>query len=732
MIVSGYPIISFKSYDYMRLFDGNFIRRSNAGRFLSVYEKVITVDTETYVYSDKQIGFITDWTITIENDCCIYGNHVSDLLETIDKILYTLHADKEHIVRFYIHNFPYDYMFLRNHMFEKWGEPDKCLASKAHRYIFMDWTGQGLEFRDSQILTQRSLERLCKDMGTTEKAVGAWDYKKFRTPDSGRTTKEITYVCTDTIALCKALRKYISDRGYTVANVPLTNTGFIRSKARSLSRKDKKWRKKFLDIQLDLIQYKQLVDSYHGGYTHANRYFVNRVIREKMQCYDFASSYPARLIYEKYPMTNFVYTDSLTLSDIIDLKDDYAFSGYIRLKNVRLKKDCPMPPMAFHKAKVCVFPDKDVKSKKTLFEENLDNGKIVNADTVIYPFTDPDLEAILECYDYDWADVANVMRAKKEYIPEWLISYIMDLYFNKSTLKHADPVLYMISKGELNGVYGMMVQKIIQQIFEEDFENGEWSNKLTEDKEQELLEKFYRSRNSFLPYQFGVWVTAYAQRELFKLGKCCKVWIYSDTDSVKGYDWDMDALKAYNDEIIRISEERKLGLVEYNGEKFRLGIADFDGEYLEFKTMGSKRYCFREKREIKRKHIKSYKINYKKARKINKKGVLKITVAGVPKDGIYCLDDDINNFSKGFIFRNNRTFKRNFKKFNPDAEPKWKLKTEYIYVKGVKKMQIEESKIEYGCSIRLSDTEYELDHTIPYDSETGLPLKFELDNPVFE
>ena len=41
--------------------------------------------------------------------------------------------------------------------------------------------------------------------------------------------------------------------------------------------------------------------------------------------------------------------------------------------------------MAFAKAKVCVFPDQDVKSKKTLFEENLDNGKIVNADTVIYP-----------------------------------------------------------------------------------------------------------------------------------------------------------------------------------------------------------------------------------------------------------------------------------------------------------------------------------------------------------
>lgn len=47
-------------------------------------------------------------------------------------------------------------------------------------------------------------------------------------------------------------------------------------------------------------------------------------------------------------------------------------------------------------------------------------------------------------------------------------------------------------------------------------------------------------------------------------------------------------------------------------------------------------------------------------------------------------------------------------------------------------MHIDNSKIEYGCAIRLSDTEYELDHTIPYDPETGLPLKFELDNPVFE
>lgn len=708
MEIAGYKIVYFKNFNHMSLFNGDFIRRSNAGHMLQVYEKIITVDTETFVFDKKDIGYITDWSITIENECCIYGNHVSDLVDTIDRIADTLHADKDHLVRFYVHNFPYDYMFLRNHMIQKWGEPDRNLASKTHRYIFMDWTSFGIEFRDSEILTQRSLERLCQDMGTTEKAVGTWNYKKFRTPDSERSELEIKYVCIDTISLCKALRKYISDRGYTVANVPLTNTGFIRNRARAESRKDKKWRNHFLSMQLDLSQYKQLLDAYHGGYVHANRYYINRIITKSMQCYDFASSYPSVICYKKYPMSNFTYTDALTLQDILDLKEDYAFCGYLRLTNVHLKKECPMPPMSFHKAKVCVFPETDARSQKSLYAENLDNGKIVNAEIVIYPFTDPDLKAILESYDYDSADVANVMRAKKDYLPEWLINYVMTLYFNKSTLKHSDPVLYAISKGELNGIYGMMVQRIIQQICEEDFDTATWTSGIPEEKEQEILDKFYKSRNSFLPFQWGCWVTAYAQENLYKLGSCCNIWIYSDTDSVKGYDWDMVKLKAYNDEIIQVSNERGVGLVEYKGEEFRLGIADFDGEYSEFITHGSKRYCYRDTEG------------------------LHITVAGVPKDGVYCLNDDITNFRKGFIFSNTKLFRDNFKKNNPDKVPKWKLKTEYLINTGIKNMTLYGSKIEYGCAIRLSDTEYELDHTIPYDDETGLPLKFEMDIPIYD
>ena len=701
MVIAGYPVISYKDYDYMRLFDGNFIRKSNAGHYQSFYEKIITVDTETYVSDNEDIGWITDWTITIENDSCLYGNHVRDLINTIDRICDTLHADKEHTVRFYIHNLSYDYMFLRNHLLYKFGVPDRKLALKTHRYVFMQWQSFGIEIRDSAILTQRTLERLCKDMGTLEKATGTWDYKKKRTPESMRTVKELAYVCVDTICLCKALRLYLTQRNVTVATAPLTNTGFIRNQARSRSRKDKKWHKKFMSMQLSLDQYELLTACYHGGYTHANRYYVNQLITEPVECYDFTSSYPARIVYEKFPMTNFVPT-KLSLHEIMELKEDYCFAGYVRLKKLRLKKDHPMPPLAFHKAKVCLFPDADKISKKKAMELNLDNGKIVNADLVIYPFTDPDLQVIFEAYDFEWADVANVIRAKKDYLPDWIINYVIELFEHKNTLKHADPVLYMISKGELNGIYGMMVQKMIQSMFEEDYETGIWSDVLTKSEYEEKLQKYYNSRNSFLPYQWGVWVTAYAQAELFELGKCCKRWMYSDTDSVKGTEWDRKKLAEYNEKIMKKSEERGIGTVLFNGESHTLGIAEFDGIYEEFKTMGSKRYCYREK------------------------GKLKQTVAGVPKDGVYCLDDNINNFEKGFIYRNSLTYRRNYRRANNwKKEPSWKLKTEYIYKKGINKITVDGCKIEYGCAIRLSDTEYELDHTIPYDKETGLPLPFE-------
>ena len=65
-----------------------------------------------------------------------------------------------------------------------------------------------------------------------------------------------------------------------------------------------------------------------------------------------------------------------------------------------------------------------------------------------------------------------------------------------------------------------------------------------------------------------------------------------------------------------------------DGIKHPLGHFELDGIYSEFKTLGAKKYCYRD----------------------NKDGSLHITVAGVSKKGVTALNDDINNFKKGKVW----------------------------------------------------------------------------------
>ena len=74
----------------------------------------------------------------------------------------------------------------------------------------------------------------------------------------------------------------------------------------------------------------------------------------------------------------------------------------------------------------------------------------------------------------------------------------------------------------------------------------------------------------------------------------------------------------------------------FNDREYIPGVAELDGEYTQFRTVGAKRYCCREKET----------------------GELKLTVSGVPKKaGAKCLEDDIENFRSGFTFRGEITGK---------------------------------------------------------------------------
>ena len=55
-------------------------------RKIRYLRNIIALDTETAKYNDD-ILFITDWSFTIEDFGCIYGNRVQDLIELLRRLI---------------------------------------------------------------------------------------------------------------------------------------------------------------------------------------------------------------------------------------------------------------------------------------------------------------------------------------------------------------------------------------------------------------------------------------------------------------------------------------------------------------------------------------------------------------------------------------------------------------------------------------------------------------------
>ena len=296
-----------------------------------------------------------------------------------------------------------------------------------------------------------------------------------------------------------------------------------------------------------------------------------------------------------------------------------------------------------------------------------DNGRVLCAGYVEIYVTEISLKLIQEQYTYEKAVCIENYYSKKEYLPRWFTDYIFKLFKDKSELKGVDDLNYLLSKGKLNSCYGMCVQKAIQDDIEEMYYVNEYHT--TSNYNEENYQKYKESRARFLPFQWGTWVTEYAMQNLHKLGSMCDIWAYSDTDSVFGIGWNEDKLNEYNKSCIKKLNDNGYGSIEVNGKSYTLGVAELDKECSEFRTLGAKRYAYRSIKD----------------------GELHITVAGVPKKGALCLQNDISNFQKGFLF---------------DGISTGKKQHTYIYVD---EPYIDENGNETADSIDLSACDYLLD-----------------------
>ena len=670
----------WKNWNYDILNKITYSRRSGRGRNDTWSNAIIMADTETSKKPDSEENHVCAWTISIrafdQNIVTLYGHTPVEMCRCFKKI--RNHLSGDHMIVFF-HNLPYDYVFLRKFLFTKFGHPEKQLNVKSHYPLFINFAG-GIQFRDSLILAQRSLEKWADDMSVEhKKAVGLWDYDKIRNQDEEFTKDELEYIEHDTLAGVECINALMNALNKKLWSLPYTATGIPREEVRKRG-KSNGAKQLFDRIALTYEQYKKMEQVFHGGYTHANRHLIDRLVTGLIECFDFASSYPFVLLSRKYPMEKFTSMDNCKLRDIVNAADTTAFMFKLILIKPHLKNDfIPMPVLQVSKA---------VKSVNAI----LDNGRILAADYVEIYINEVDAKLIYEQYDFAGDMCVEVEYAAKDYLPRWFTDYIFELFEAKCKLKHGDPVLYALAKARLNSLYGLCCQKSIKPQINELLSDTEIKGVLHKEgdyviddtvNEEEIYEKYLENKGNILLFSWGTWCTSYAMENLFELGKCIKReegqvisrWIYSDTDSGYSDAWDYELIEAYNQKCKDDLKRNDYGPVIVDEKEFWLGVAEHEkgkDDYSEFKTTGAKRYCGRNCAD----------------------NLIHITVAGVPKKkGALCLEDDINKFTPGFIFSGTKTGKLTHKYyFVPEIyTDKWGNIT--------------------GDSIDLSPCDYRLDQT---------------------
>lgn len=609
---------------------------------------------------DENQNYIVAFTISIrdshthENIVTLYGSNPRECAECIYKLTNVIVGNK---VLMFIFNAPYDWVFLRKFLFEEFGTPEKQLNISSHYPINIDF-GK-LVIRDALILAQRKLEKWANDLNVEhKKSVGKWSYDIIRKQDhdSMFTPDELEYIEHDTLAGVECIDKLLMTLGCKLKDIPFTATGIARRQAYKVGRKNKA-KYNYNRIVMTREQYYKAVAAFHGGYTHCNRY-CNDHIYNNVTCYDFNSSYPFVACSKMFPVTKFIeLAGYFTVNEILDTCDKYAYLFKATFINVKIKDGVQMPVLQ---------AAKDL-SNCPLSEMWLDNGRILKSDIYEAYLTDVDLRLIVQQYDAEYIIISDVMRSEYGYLPQWFTDHVYKLYEDKCKLKGGDPVLYDITKAQLNSVaYGMLAMRNIKELIDEDYLTGEYT--VESGNDEELYNKFIENRKNIYPYQWSLWVTAWAQWNLHQLGACCDEWLYSDTDSCFSCSWHLDKIEQYNQKAENDLRANGYEPIEVNGKLFYLGRACLDKECDEFKALHSKCYAY------------------------TKDGQIFITVAGVPKKtGAKTIRSLEKDFVIGHVFPGEKTGKLTHIYYNVPE----------IY---------EKDGILYGDSIDLIPCDYEINN----------------------
>lgn len=557
---------------------------------------------------DNKVAIMYEWTLCLDG-YCIIGRYWEEFLNCCKKISNFFDLDDRNVLIIYVHNLNYEFQFIRKRF--DWFS----IFSLEKRKPVKAKSTLGIEFRCSYHLSGYSLDNLSNQLAKYKirKLNGYLDYSIIRNSKTKLTKEEKMYCVNDCLVVVAYIQELIEREG-DITKLPLTKTGFVRNACRnacyhsnSKSHKFTEYRKLMHNLILDGDTYLELKRAFAGGFTHASL-FHSSIVMENVDSFDFSSSYPYVICSEKFPMSKPEHIS-------IKSKEEFKYN---------LQNYCCLFDIIFTNIRPKLYYENYISKSKCWkilnYEEN--NGRVIRATELGITLTEQDFFIISKFYDFDRIKISNFKRFIKDYLPKDFILFTLRQYKKKTELKGLDEKIieYSVAKENVNSLYGMTVTDICRdEILYNSLDL--WDSKSIDI--DDAIAKYNNSIKRFLYYPWGVWITAYARRNLFTgIIEFGDDYIYSDTDSIKVINYELHTkyIEEYNKNvIIKLKNMCKHYDINFNltcpknikGDIKQLGIWEREtekGVYTRFKTLGAKRYL------------------------VEQNGKYKLTVSGLSKD----------------------------------------------------------------------------------------------------